>query len=156
MEEELKLTNAELYCILDKVGDADKVLTTKIENYLNRYIPQKGIIEKKAFVLAKKWGSEENKPLEYKIEVNEVDSVKDYSKDLYECIRKRQYYHPKKEDVFAHRWQANLAGHKKHLDLLKKKLNSITAETSISRYNNRIKKVERNIYLIEEFPEKWI
>jgi len=75
-------------------------------------------IVKEAFVVAKKWGSEDSDPLNYKVEINQVDSVKDYDENKVECIRKRQYYHPLKSDVFGTRIEAKLAGYKKHVNLL--------------------------------------
>ena len=157
MVAKIHLTTTEVETLVDALRCSSKntKLQEKLLTYIGHYIPKQGIIVKEAFVVAKKWGSEDSDPLNYKVEINQVDSVKDYDENKVECIRKRQYYHPLKSDVFGTRVEAKLAGYKKHIDLLNTASTSYIIKHQI-KINEKLKKLERQIYLIEAFPEKHI
>lgn len=156
MIEKIDLSVKEIKTIVEALRyTSNTQLQEKLLNHIGEYIPKIGTLAKEAYVVARKWGSEDSDPLNYKVEINKVDSVKDYDKDKVECIRKHQYYHPLKVDVFGTRIEAKLAGYKKHIKLFNSASISYTKKYK-SKINEKLKKLERQIYLIEEFPEKHI
>ena len=157
MNKKIHLTVTEVTNIVEalRYNSKNTKLQEKLLSYIGHYIPKQGILVKEAFVVAKKWGSKDSDPLNYKVEINQVDNVTDYDEHKVECIRKSYYYHPLKSDVFGTRIEAKLSGYKKHVDLLNEASASYTKKHKI-KIEEKLKKLERQIYLIEAFPEKHI
>jgi hypothetical protein len=157
MSDNLDLTVEEVEIIVTALRYSNNTinLQEKLLTYIGSYIPKQGILAKNAFVVAKKWGSEETDPLNYKVEINQVTDVKDYDENKVECIRKRQYYHPLKSDIFGTRVEAKLAGYKKHVNLFNT-VSSSYIKKHQKKIDEKLRKLKRQIYLIESFPEKHI
>jgi len=160
----IELTVEERDLILSALGDKiPEALHTK----LNPYIPQSKIL-KDVFVLRWKKPNDtpENSILDWKISTTKVDYVDDVSPTHYECWINHNYHKPLKTDVFTYRWEATVAGHKRHLKLLedaidmeKKDIDWVEQYKIVGdhkEYIKMIKSIKRKIYLIEDFPEKQI
>ncbi len=161
MSDKIHLTDKEVKQLIESLryssSQSSIVLQNKLRDYKNIYIPKEGILAKEAFVVAEKNGSKRSDPLNYKVEINQVENVRDYEEYKVECIRKRYYFHPLKIDVFGTRIEAKLAGYKKHLNLFSTVTSSYDNNpTKSKRIEDMKKKLERQIYLIEAFPEKHI
>lgn len=160
---DIKLTVEERDLILASLGDN---IPPNLYTKLTPYIKIRGHVYEDVFVLIWREPIKEDNILDWKVETRKVDYVDDYSPTNYECWIRRNYATPLKADVFTHRWEATLEGHKRHLKLLEMAIDTEKDDIDWAqqykiigdqnKYIKLIKVVKRKIHLIEDFPEKHI
>ena len=150
----------ELYNLVSSSKFISNDLKIKIKNIYEKpqsvkYIIKKDFILKTAYLVHI---LNENNPLKCSIKTEKVSQVKDYSKTLYEIIDNKRYIiRVKKKFIFKHRYEAKLYGFYYQKKLIEKHLMNLKKDTSQYKlYIKKLDKIKRNIYLIEEFPEKFI
>ena len=148
------LTTAERDSIIEALGDN---ISEALSKKLNVYIPIMDHVFEEVFIL--RWVKPSDDIFDWKIKTTKVDYVDDYDKCNYGCWINRQHHLVKKTDVFLHRLDAQIYGHKQLLTKLEAVIDcdkdivdwaeEYKVVSNNDKYLKAIKDVKRKIYLME-------
>jgi tRNA G10 N-methylase Trm11 len=117
------------------------------------YKKKKGIVSKHGFWI---YDNFYNNPLEYQYQIKPAKNIRDWSKSTFEFLSGNYYIKRKKEEVFAHKWEAQLYVYNKHIKMIDKKLNTLKSDKGRYPYLILHSKIEKKIKSINDHPEKLI
>ncbi len=136
-------------------------IMTKFQEMMDRedkkyYKKHKGIISKHGFRLWLDSRYDPN-PLNFKFSIKAITNIRDHSKTEYEFLQGNYYVTGKKDiEVFAHKWEAKLAGLGQHLGALDKKIEKLKTEKGKEPYVLLRDKINNKIQFIHNHPERML
>ena len=136
-------------------------IMTKFQKMMDRenkdyYKKHKGIISKIGFRL---WIEHQYPatPLNFKFSIKKITNIRDHSKTEYKFLWGNYYVTGKKDtEVFAHQWEAKLAGNEQHLVLLENKIKKLKTTKGKEPYILLRDKITKKINFIHDHPERMI